>query len=176
MTNEQLALLLLILLGGIGFIFIIAGILTHIITKKRNEKCASKATGFVVDHFHNGEVRMGPIVQFENENGMVYKTQQKFEGFVKILKDSVDERDIWEDEKHWLHAKRSGILKWRSLAQSYWPLNSEMTVYYDKNDPMKINYVERPITNIASTKKLIINGFVDIGIGIIFYLLLTLAL
>ena len=51
-----------------------------------------------------------------------------------------------------------------------------MTVYYDKNDPMKINYVERPITNIASTKKLIINGFVDIGIGIMFYLLLTLAL
>jgi len=40
MTNEQLALLLLILLGGIGFIFIIAGILTHIITKKKETKNA----------------------------------------------------------------------------------------------------------------------------------------
>ena len=65
MTQQQIALLELALVGGLGAVLFIAGILIKVFTDKKNSRCTSKTVGKVVRHSFMGDGRMAPVIEYE---------------------------------------------------------------------------------------------------------------
>lgn len=161
MTQQQIAVLELFIMGGLGLAFIIAGLITHMATKSRNNRCKYASVGKVVDYYYKGEMRVGPIVEFKTREGATYRTKKTFEGYKSVVRMPVGQSDIWEGEDGYLHTRRGMTGRWRECAEKLWPIGSDQAVYYDPVEPQKRNYVERPLTNKFVTK-----AFVLTGIGI----------
>lgn len=169
MDNQSVGLLIMFLMSLTGLFLILGGLIIRTIPTGKAKKCVVKTSGHVVDYYYNGEMRVGPIVEFSNENGKTYRTKKKFEGYKQIKKYPVGQKAIWEDEKGWLHTRGGAINPWRNLAEEYWPIGSEMTVYFDPADPMKHNYVERPVKNAWLARVFSITGILIIAIGILMW-------
>ena len=162
MTSEQIAILELFTVGGLGLTFIFAGLIAHIATKSRNNRCKYASVGKVVDYYYKGDMRVGPIVEFETREGATYRTKKTFEGYKSVVKVPAGASDIWESEDGYLHTRRGMMGRWKECAERLWPIGSDQAVYYDSLHPEKANYVGRPVTN-----KLVTTVFVLAGIGIV---------
>ncbi len=161
MTQEQIALLELCIVGGLGLLLVLAGILVAIATKSRNSRCTCASVGKVVDYYCKGEMRVGPIVEFETWEGATYRARKKFEGYKSTVFPSLDESEIREGEDGYLHTRRGAVGRWRECAEALWPIGSDQTVYYDPASPQKRNYVGRPATN-----KFVTVFFILAGVGV----------
>lgn len=150
MTTSQIALLELLVLGGIGAILVIIGAVRKKTITNQYMSCTYVASGHVVDYYCKGDMRVGPIVEFFDEAGQGYKTKKKFRGYKNIVRVPSTETSLWEDEKGYLHTRRGAIGMWRACAEELWPIGSEMKVFYDPRDPMKNNYVDRQLKDDAS--------------------------
>ena len=58
MTQQQIGLLELALVGGVGAILFIAGILIRVFTDRKNNRCTSKTIGRVIRHSFMGGSRI----------------------------------------------------------------------------------------------------------------------
>lgn len=152
MTEFQIALLELLLVGGIGLSIAIAGVFIKIIETKKNAECTMMTTGVVVKHRFAGDGRFYPVVEFQ-VNGETYTTKKKFNGIISVRQKGLPistNNDAWEDDKGYLHVKTGAIANMRLLAEQLWPLNSQVNVFYSPRNPKK-NYVERPTSNRVLT-------------------------
>jgi len=181
MTEQQTALLVLATIGGAGILLILIGLLIRISAKSKAKKCTAKSTGKVADYYvkYTGgndfnSSYVGPVVEFRNEAGNAYKAEKKFSG-VRISSSSrKTPNTMWEDSKGVLHivTGRKGLSE-RAMAEDLWPLGTEMTVYYDPEDPMH-NYVEKPTTNRTMFLILTLSGAAIAILGIIAYIINTI--
>lgn len=64
MTDLQIALLALGVVGFIGIALIVAGVLAKVLIARKNSSCTASTTGVVVRHGFNGEGRLYPVVMY----------------------------------------------------------------------------------------------------------------
>ena len=165
MAQQQIALLELALVGGLGAILFIAGILIKVLTERKNSRCTSKTVGRVIRHSFMGDGRIAPVVEYE-AGGARYTCRKRFNGIIKVHSTRLDEPDAWEDEKGYLHVRTGILSNMRQLAQTLWPVGSEMEVYYDPDDPGK-SYVGAPVDNAVLGRVFLITGAGRVALGIL---------
>lgn len=117
MTQQQIAILELALVAGLGAILFIAGILIKVFTDRKNIRCTSVTVGKVSQHSFMGDGRIAPVVEYE-AGGEKYTCKKRFTGIKKVHSTRLDEPDAWEDEKGYLHV-RTGILSERKADDNY---------------------------------------------------------
>ena len=83
----------------------------------------------------------------------------------------LDEPEAWEDEKGYLHVRTGILSNMRQLAQTLWPVGSEMEVYYDPDDPGK-SYVNAPVDNAVLCRVFLIAGAGIVALGVLLYFLI----
>ena len=108
MTQQQIAVLELALVTGLGAILFIAGILIKMFADRKNRRCTSETVGKVIRHSFMGDGRIAPIVEYEADGGK-YTCRKGFNGVIKVHSTRFDEPDAWEDEKGYLHVQ-TGII------------------------------------------------------------------
>lgn len=175
MSKIQIAWLEWMTVGGIGGVLILAGTAIHLVKKGKNKSCTQQTKGCVVRYGFPGDGRMYPIVEYAVD-GICYRARKEFCG-VKTRKQSGfpmrGQAKAYEDEKGWLHIQRGAIADLRLLAEGLWPMGSQMTVYYDPNDP-KRSYVDRPISGGFVSMMFVIMGAAAIAIGGLTFFLIQL--
>ena len=170
MAQQQIALLELALVGGWGAILFIAGILIKVLTERKNSRCTSKTVGKVIRHSFMGDGRIAPVVEYE-AGGEKYTCKKRFTGIKKVHSTRLDEPDAWEDEKGCLHVRTGIIANMRQLAQTLWPVGTEMEVHYDPNDPGN-SYVGVPVNNAVLCRVFLIARAGIAALGVVLYFLI----
>lgn len=170
MTQQQIAVLELALVTGLGAILFIAGILIKMFADRKNRRCTSETVGKVIRHSFMGDGRIAPIVEYES-GGKKYTCRKEFNGIIKVHSTRLDEPDAWEDEKGCLHVRTGIIANMRQLAQTLWPAGTEMEVHYDPNDPGN-SYVGVPVNNDVLCRVFLIAGAGIAALGGLLYFLI----
>ena len=116
MTQQQIAVLELALVTGLGAILFIAGILIKMFADRKNRRCTSETVGKVIRHSFMGDGRIAPVVEYE-ANGGKYTCRKGFNGVIKVHSTRFDEPDAWEDEKGYLHVQTGIIANMRVFCQ-----------------------------------------------------------
>ena len=170
MTQQPIALLELALVGGLGAILFIAGILIKMFADRKNRRCTSETVGKVIRHSYIGDGRIAPVVEYE-AGGERYTYRKRFNGIIKVHSTRFDEPDVWEDEKGYLHVRTGVLSNMRQLAQTLWPVGTEIEVYYDPNDPGN-SYVGVPVNNAVLCRAFLIAGAGIAALGAMLYFLI----
>lgn len=170
MAQQQIALLELALVGGLGAILFIAGILIRVFTDRKNSRCTSKTIGRVIRHSFMGDGRMTPVVEYE-VGGAKYTCKKRFAGTKKVHSTRLDEPEAWEDEKGYLHVRTGIMSNMRQLAQALWPVEAEMEVHYDPDEPGN-SYVGVPVNNAVLCRVFLFAGAGVVVLGILLYFLI----
>lgn len=175
MSKIQIAWLEWVTVGGIGGVLILAGTVIHLVKKGKNKSCTQQTKGRVVRYGFPGDGRMYPIVEYAVD-GTCYRTRKEFRGIITKKQSGFPvgvQAKVYEDEKGWLHIQRGAIADLRLLAETLWPMGSQMTVYYDPNDP-KRSYVDRPLSGGFVSMMFVIMGAAAIAIGGLTFFLIQL--
>lgn len=165
MGKSEIAILCMIILGGIGLMLLILGLSFFFAQKKKVARCTGSVIGNVVKHCFHGDGRMFPVVEYQVE-GQIYTVKRQYRGI--ITKTRVSPQKIYEDkgayvtEKDYLFVPLSAITNLKAMAQDIWPIGNEMLVYYNPLCP-KQAYAERIPAN-PSLKAVV---FICTGIGVI---------
>ena len=170
MTQQQIAILELALVAGLGAILFIAGILIKVFTDRKNIRCTSVTVGKVSRHSFMGDGRIAPVVEYE-AGGEKYTCKKRFTGIKKVHSTRLDEPDAWEDEKGYLHVRTGILSNMRQLAQTLWPVGTEMEVHYDPNDPVN-SYVGVTVNNAVLCRVFLIAGAGIAALGVLLYFLI----
>ena len=170
MTQQQIAVLELALVTGLGAILFIAGILIKMFADRKNRRCTSETVGKVIRHSFMGDGRIAPVVEYEADGGK-YTCRKGFNGVIKVHSTRFDEPDAWEDEKGYLHVQTDIIANMRQLTQTLWPVGTEMEVHYDPNDPGN-SYVGVPVNNAVLCRVFLIAGAGIAALGGLLYFLI----
>ena len=170
MTQQQIAILELALVAGLGAILFIAGILIKVFTDRKNSRCTSVTVGKVSRHSFMGDGRIAPVVEYE-AGGEKYTCKKRFTGIKKVHSTRLDEPDTWEDEEGYLHVRTGIIANMRQLAQTLWPVGAEMEVHYDPDDP-GTSYVGVPSSNAVLCRVFLIAGAGIAALGFLLYFLI----
>lgn len=171
----QIAWLVWMTVGGIGGVLILAGTAIHLVKKGKNKSCTQQTKGCVVRYGFPGDGRMYPIVEYAVD-GICYRARKEFRGIITKKQSGFPvgvQAKVYEDEKGWLHIQRGAIADLRLLAETLWPMGSQMTVYYDPNDP-KRSYVDRPLSGGFVSMMFVIMGAVAIALGGLTFFLIQL--
>lgn len=176
MTDSQIALLALGVVGFIGIALIVSGVLAKVLIARKNSSCTASTTGVVVRHGFNGEKRMYPVVMYAVD-GVSYHVRKKYNGvkFVQVsgLPVVFIHPEAYEDDKGWLHVKYGPVANLRALAEDLWPRGSSMVVYYDPADP-KTSYVDRPVSATFACTFLVLMGISTLALGVLVFFLIQL--
>lgn len=172
MSRETVALLQLLIDGGIGLILFAIGIFMKVMRDKKAKKCTATVTGHVVKHRFYGKGHAAPIVKY-TVKGKNYQVRRKFNGVVskKIVKPGyyMAESGASVTERDYLHIPKSAITNLGAMAEELWPIDSEMTVYYNPDKPRKA-YAERlPVGASLATIMFVIFGVCIIALAVLMY-------
>ncbi len=145
MKNEQIALMELLTVGGLGFLLLAAGLIGYILRRRKGRHCTGSTVGNVVKHKYAGEGRMNPIIRY-CVDGREYSVKRNFNGIVTTKKVSPShlyvEKGAYVSDRDYLHVPMSAVTNCREMANALWPIGSEMKVFYNPENP-KQAYAER---------------------------------
>lgn len=99
-----MAMVQLLVDGGIGLILIISGIIMNMISKRNNKQCTKSVEGKVISYGFLGESRMYPIVEYIIDD-VTYKTKKKYKGIKSVKASGIPlpiKSNAYEDEKGYL--------------------------------------------------------------------------
>lgn len=171
MTQDEVAVSMLALIGGMGAAFLIVSLIGRAIIRRKNRRCTASAAGKVVKHCFPGNGRMYPKLEFA-VRGQIYVCKKQFNGIIKTSRLISDgHTGAWEDEKGCLHIVRAPVTNMWALADRLWPIGSTMEVHYDPENPGK-NYAGRPITYSFFNRFMAVLGVALIGFGILMYVVI----
>lgn len=170
MENENIALLMLGILGGIGLMLLIIGVIIKSSKEHMLDRCTRKTTGEVVGFTMTGQGVALPVVQYEvdgsNYKGkLIYRWAVVKRGTL-IKKTEVTSNDIFGQT---ISMKMNNMFSTADGMASVLPKGSTLDVYYNPIKP-KENYIQR------RPKSLVPDIFIWIGIafivlGSLFYVL-----
>ncbi len=172
MSQEMIALLELVIVGGIGLLLTIAGIWICFAEKKRVKRCTHCVQGEVIEYHFNGNGSFFPVVRYVVD-GTTYRVKRRFRGVITVEKSGLKkvyiDRGAYVDEKDVLHVPMGAVTNMRSMAESLWPIGSPMSVYYDPLKP-KTAYAEKCPRRMSLVSVLfIVLGLLIVALGILFY-------
>ena len=167
-TQEQIIKMIFLSLTTPGIVITLIGIIIPLFSVYKAKKCTAVTTGRVFNYYHKGEMRIGPSIEFRDDENLPHRARKKFEGYKQKVRCPDGISDVYEDEKGWLHTSRGAIGGWRKCASEKWPVGSEMTVYYDPKYP-ETNYVERPIYHRVTAISFILTGILFIALSLLMY-------
>ena len=160
----------LALVAGLGAILFVVGMLIKASTDRKNSRCTAKTIGTVVRHSFMGDGRMAPVIEYESGRN-TYTCQKGFNGVIKVHSTRLNEPDAWEDDKGYLHVRTGIKTNMRQVAQTLWPVGSEMEVHYDPSNP-KTGYAGTPANNTALCRVFLVAGAGVAALGILLYFLI----
>ena len=138
MTNGQMALLALAVIGGPGLLIMLAGLWIRQVQKRKLRSCTAQTMARVADYRFRGEGRMQPVVEYE-AGGRFYRTVRKFRGYVTVRKYNpakpYQDSGAYVSKRDYLHVPMRAATNLRTMAGELWPLGSSMPVYYDPARP-----------------------------------------
>ena len=162
MSNGQVILLEISLVGGVGFLLAIAGIFIRIFEKKKSSKCSASVVGHVIDYKYNGTGGVFPVVSYEVD-GNTYTVIRRFRGIITKTKITPtqfhQDSGAYVNRNDYLVVPMSAITNFRKMAEELWPIGSEMVVYYNSDSP-KCAYAEK----LPSAMSLVSIMFIGMGI------------
>ena len=162
MSDGQVILLEISLVGGVGLLLILAGIFIRIFEKKKSGKCSASVVGHVVDYKYNGNGRVFPVVSYVIQ-GNSYTVIRRFRGIITKTKITptkfYQDRGAYVNSNDYLVVPMSAITNFRKMAEELWPIGSEMVVYYNSDSP-KCAYAEK----LPSAMPLVSIMFIGMGI------------
>lgn len=146
-TDIQIAVLEIAMVGGTGLIIGIIGIAVWFAQKRKTARCTEKTEGQVIRHRFRGGGRMEPVIGYRAD-GREYETVRTFRGV--LTKTKVTPRNVYADqgayvsEKDWLVVPMSAVTNLKKMAEDLWPTGSQMTVWYDPARPEKAFAQKKP--------------------------------
>lgn len=81
MIQQQIALLVFLIIGGLGLIFLIVGVILALLQKRKIKLCQEMTHGVVVDYCYRGNGVIVPIVEYR-VFGETYKKVRTFRGYL----------------------------------------------------------------------------------------------
>ena len=162
MSDGQVILLEISLVGGGGLLLTIAGILIRIFEKKKSGKCGASVVGHVIDYKYNGNGGIFPVVSYEVD-GNSYTIIRRFRGIITKTKITPtkfhQDSGAYVNRNDYLVVPMSAITNFRKMAEELWPIGSEMVVYYNPDSP-KCAYAEK----LPSAMSFVSIMFIGMGI------------
>lgn len=152
--------------SAIGLLFFLISFVISSNSKKRNSRCTETTTGKVIQYWLPGNGQMMPVVEY-TVGETSYKAKRRYRSTIKtVLGFPGVESKAWIDEKNRLHIKEGMYVNRSKLAEELWPVGTEMTVYYEPENPENC-YVEEPV--LARTVTLVLNilGCVFLSFGLL---------
>ncbi len=162
MTDSQVILLEIFLVGGVGLLLVVAGVFIRIFEKKKSRKCSASVVGHVIDYKYHGNGGVFPVVSYEVD-GNSYTVIRKFRGV--ITKTKITPTKFHQNSgayiscKDYLVVPMSAITNFRKMAEELWPIGSDMVVYYNPDSP-KCAYAEK----LPSAMSFVSIMFIGMGI------------
>lgn len=167
MSDGQIILLEISLVGGVGFLLAIAGIFIRIFEKKKSRKCSESVVGQVIDYKYNGDGGVFPVVSYEVD-GNTYTVIRRFRGVITktIITPTHFHQDsgAYVNRNDYLVVPRSAITSFRKMAEELWPIGSDMVVYYNPDSP-KCAYAEK----LPSAMSFVSIMFIGFGVFTLFF-------
>lgn len=171
MTEQAIAWLAYVVMLALGLVMIAVGRWIPKRTERRNESCTDQTVGVVVRHVFRGEGRMFPVVQF-SVGGKHYEARKRFEYVKRVrfsrLRGVARHPNAYETPDGKLYLRIGTIIRYRKVAEELWPIGSEMTVYFNPENP-SINYVDRPIRNYFLSRMFFFAGGVMCAVGVMLF-------
>ena len=137
MTDIQIAVLEIAMVGGTGLLIGIIGIAVWFAQKRKTARCTEKTEGQVIRHRFRGGGRMEPVIGYRAD-GREYETVRTFRGNVYA------DQGAYVSEKDWLVVPMSAVTNLKKMAEDLWPTGSRMTVWYDPARPEKAFAQKKP--------------------------------
>ena len=121
MKEEWIAWLMLLVIGGIGMIFLLSGAAVLALEKRKKGRCIAVTEGKIVKYNHRGQVPQ-PVVEYQ-VGGVLFRKTRRFRGVVTIQKSGLlngfdGEGKVTIDEKDIVHIRRGAFLNWRNLVEA----------------------------------------------------------
>ena len=167
MSNGQVILLEIFLVGGVGLLLVVAGVFIRIFERKKSRKCSASVVGQVIDYKYNGDGGVFPVVSYKVD-GNSYTVIRHFRGV--ITKTKITPTKFQQDSgayisrKDYLVVPRSAITSFRKMAEELWPIGSDMVVYYNPDSP-KCAYAEK----LPSAMSFVSIMFIGFGVFSLFF-------
>lgn len=129
--------LILLILCNVGILFLISGILIIISSNKKRKRCTEETKGVIIKHSYRNQA-FAPIAEYCIDH-KVYKLKRKFRGVVRTRKFGVgyENKSAYVSDKDFLYIQETPVSSLRSMAEELYPLNSQLTVYYNPSKPQE---------------------------------------
>lgn len=145
MNNEQIALLELYTVGGIGAMIFVAGLLFSVLQWRKRRRCTKAATGHIIRYSFPGQGRIVPVVSY-CVDGQEYVTTRKFKGIITTRVNSPSrlyiDNGAYVSDRDYLHVPMRAVTNLKEMAEKLWPIGQEMKVFYNPGKPRQA-YAER---------------------------------
>lgn len=178
MSNEKIALIELLTVGGSGGMLLVAGLLIYILQRGKCRCCTGSTIGYIVKHKYSGGGRMNPVVSYFVD-GKEYFVKRNFKGIVTTKKISPSHIYVndgaYVSDKDYLHVPMSAVTNIREMANKLWPIGNEMKVFYNPEKP-KQAYAERiPEGMSLESVVFVFSGIFVIILSVLLYFLIRIS-
>lgn len=159
MTQQQIALLVFLIIGGLGLIFLIVGVILALLQKRKIKLCQEMTHGVVVDYCYRGNGVIVPIVEYR-VFGETYKKVRTFRGYLMKSWKRNGQPSVQVTKNDYLSI--SGGRMGQNDAQYMWPMGSNLSVYYNPLKP-QMAYVEK----VPERQSIVAIIFISLGVFLI---------
>ena len=161
----NVGLLAFLTLAVPGLLFMLAGILTLVLEKRKKGRCTAMTMGTIVRYSFANRTP-SPVASY-TVGGVSYEKKRRFRGVVEVRrklspKDWTEEsQSCYISENDVLHIRGGAALNLRAMAESLYPMGSSIPVWYDPEKPRRA-YVER----VPAKGSIVGWVFIWVGLGL----------
>lgn len=174
MSRESAALLMLLVLGGIGAILCIVSIVLSVKENKIKQCSTVTAEGKINRYTFVGKAP-APVVEYQVD-GKSYEAVRSYRGLV-ITRTHIPkgmgyldtDYNIYVNDKDIMHIERGNnyLIDLDTVGEKLWPVGSRMNVYYDPGHPEKAFADVMPSQKSPLVWVFLWTGVLMIGMGIL---------
>ncbi|UTY40639.1 hypothetical protein NMU03_07695 [Allocoprobacillus halotolerans] len=139
MAQQETAIIVLLTLGGTGLLLLVVGIFLIIRQNMKVKKCQEKTYGVVVGYKRRSRELIVPVVEYHVFGNMYQKTRN-FRAVISKSWRRQDEEPVTISENDYVFLR--GRIMTQKMAEKIWPINMQMSVYYDPIKPQRA-FVEK---------------------------------
>lgn len=161
--------LMLLILGGLGVVFLIIGLIVKNVLTRKLDRCTIKTVGEIVGYNSGANGISVPVVEYE-VNGRHYKGKLIYRAVFRKKSFHYTESEVTSHKfDQSLHIKQNSLIS-LNFMQKLFPMGSPLDVYYNGEKP-KENYVQRRPKSLMPAI-IMGTGLLYIGLGLLLFFLL----